>query len=114
MILKLEQRYDRIFLVIVMDVKRLIDILDVKEEQALAFCSIYKDTLEYEDLQNAIDNYCANMVESFMENYKKELQNDTVVLQLRRHIHSIGADKEHSGKRVYETLYKRINKTVKR
>ena len=33
-----------------MQVKDIIDSLEIREKQALAFCSIYKDKLEYDDL----------------------------------------------------------------
>ena len=47
--------------------KKFIDILDVKERQALAFTGIYKEKLSYDDLQKAIDQYCMNMACNFFK-----------------------------------------------
>ena len=91
-----------------MEAEDLIEILEIKEMQSLAFCDIYKEKLSNEDLQKAIDNYCDNMVGVFLEQYKKELQDNTVIVKLRKHIYKIGADKKHSGYRVFEALYKRL------
>lgn len=95
-----------------MIVEKLIDILDIKEKQAMAFCTVYKYKVKNEDLQNMIYDYCNDIVDSFLEKYKKELQDDNVVLKLRQHISNIEANHEHSGKIVYESLYKKLNKLV--
>ena len=90
--------------------KKLIDILDVKEKQALAFTSIYKEKLEYDDLQKAIDQYCSNMACNFLEANREYLQKDNNLLELRKYLCSVQADKPYSGKRVHEALYKIIDK----
>ena len=64
--------------------------------------------LEYENLQEAIDDYCNNMAESFIESYNEFFANKVYRIQLIRYLHSIGADKPHSGKRFHETMYKQI------
>ena len=91
--------------------KKFIDILDVKERQALAFTGIYKEKLSYDDLQKAIDQYCMNMACNFLEVYKVYFQKDNNLLELRRYLCSLQADKPHSGKRVCEALYKILDKS---
>ena len=91
-----------------MDVKTVMDLLEVREKQALAFCHVYKEKLSYEDLQSAIDCYCNNMADSLIQRcttliYEEKFRND-----LKRQLHNLGADKPHSGKRAYEAFYKKI------
>lgn len=97
-----------------MNSKKLIELLEVKEKQALAFTSIYKDKMGYRELQIAIDEYCDNMVLTFIKEHEKEIYDKETNIELRRYISNIGADKPHSGKRVFEALYKNLNKRVKR
>lgn len=97
-----------------MDARGLIELLEVKEKQALAFTSIYKDKLDYKDLQTAIDEYCNNMILTFIKEHEKEIYDKEINIELRRYISSIGADKPHSGKRVFEALYKNLNRVIKR
>ena len=92
-----------------MSVENIIQVLEVKEKQALAFTKIYKDKLPYEELQKAIDEYCKSMVISFLESHKEILSDKEINLSLRRYIINIGSDKPHSGKRVFEVLYKALN-----
>ena len=91
-----------------MTVERAIALFDVREKQALAFCEIYKDKLAYEDLQRAIDDYCNNMAKSFVENHSQAFTDETFRTQLKRHLHNVGADKPHSGKRFHEAIYKQV------
>lgn len=91
-----------------MTVENAIELFDVREKQALAFCGIYKEKLEYEDLQLAIDDYCNNMAEIFIETHKQFFNNEACRTQLKRYLHSIGADKPHSGKRFHEAMYNQI------
>lgn len=91
-----------------MTVENAIELFNVREKQALAFCEIYKDKLDYKDLQKAIDNYCNNMAESFIETHKEFFANEGIRIQLKRYLHSIGADKPHSGKRFHEAMYNQI------
>lgn len=91
-----------------MDVKIIMDLLEVKERQALAFCHVYKEKLSYDDLQSAIDCYCNNMADSLIQRctpliYEEKFRND-----LKRQLHNLGADKQHSGKRAHEAFYKKI------
>ena len=91
-----------------MTVERAIELFDVREQQALAFCEKYKDKLDYESLQGAIDNYCNNMAESFIEAHNQFFANEDVRILVKRYLHSIGADKPHSGKRFHEAMYNQI------
>ena len=91
-----------------MTVESAIELFDVKEKQALAFCEIYKDKLDYEDLQMAIDYYCNNMAESFIETHNQFFANEVFRIQLNRYLYSIGANKPHSGKRFHEAMYNQI------
>ena len=91
-----------------MTVENAIDLFDVREKQALAFCTIYKERLKYEDLQEAIDNYCNNMAESFIEAHSQFFANENARIQVKKYLHSIGADKPHSGKRFHEAMYNQI------
>lgn len=89
-----------------MDIKRLISIGNVKEKQALAFTEIYMDKMKEADFQDALNNYCEQMALNFIEKYHDFLFQDEIKDDLRKYIINIGADKEHSGKRFYEALYK--------
>ncbi len=91
-----------------MTVENAIELFDVREKQALAFCKIYKEKLEYEDLQRAIDDYCNDMAEIFIETHKQFFNNEVCITQLKQYLHSIGADKPHSGKRFHEAMYNQI------
>ena len=92
-----------------MTVERAIELFDVREKQSLAFCDIYKEKLDYDNLQVAIDNYCNNMAESFIEAHSQFFANEDARIQLQRYLHSIGADKPHSGKRFHEAMYNQIS-----
>ena len=92
-----------------MTLKDLIDIGDVREKQAFAMTSFFAGKVDNERLQNAVDAYCDNLARSFISKYKRELQDNDLLLGLRRHISSINADKPHSGYRFYEALYKVLN-----
>ena len=92
-----------------MDISQLIGLADVKEAQAFAMVSIYNGKVANEELQKAVDDYCNQMAKSFLSQHSKALTHDTLKLQLRRHILSIGADKKHSGHRFYEALYSQLN-----
>ena len=55
-----------------MTTKDLIDILDIRNKEALAYCGILKEKfdaglLSIEDLQTMVDNLCDNMANSFIE-----------------------------------------------
>ena len=91
-----------------MTLEKAIELFDVREKQALAFCEIYKDKLDYEDLQKAIDIYCNNMAESFIETYKQFFSSEDFRIQFKIYLRSIGADKPHSGKRFHEVMYSQI------
>ena len=91
-----------------MRVKDIMDLLEVKERQALAFCDMYKEKLEYDDLQKAIDYYAKNLAKSLIQKctpliYEERFRND-----IKRQLYIIGVDKPHSGKRVYEAFYKQV------
>ena len=88
-----------------MDIKRLIDLADVKEQQAFAYTSYYNGKVSDDELQKGLDNYCRNMAISFIEEHKL---NDEMCLGIRKHILKIGADKKHSGHRFYEALYQEL------
>ena len=92
-----------------MTLKDLIDLGDVREKQAFAMTSFFAGKVDNERLQNAVDAYCDNLARSFISKYKRELQDNDLLLGLRRHISSINADKPHSGYRFYEALYKVLN-----
>ena len=91
-----------------MDTKIVFDLLDVKEKQSLAFCHIFKEKMSYEDLQKAIDNYSFNMAESVLERCKQVVADEKNRKEIKKKLCSLGADKEHSGKRVHEAFYKQI------
>ena len=92
-----------------MTLKDLIDLGDVKEKQAFAMTSFFAGKVDNERLQNAVDAYCDNLARSFISKYKDDLQDKDLLLGLRKHILSIGANKPHSGNRFYEALYKKLN-----
>lgn len=93
-----------------MTLANLIDILDVKEQELRAFTSVYKDKFKnVEDLQKAIDNISNNMASNFIEKYRQDLMDDDIMINLRKYICNIGANKKHSGKRVLEALYKQLD-----
>lgn len=97
-----------------MTTKDLLDILDIRNKEALAYCGILKEKfdaglLSIEDLQTMVDNLCDNMANSFIEKYKNYLEKDSIRLEIRRHLVNMGANREHSGKRVQEALYKKLD-----
>ena len=92
-----------------MTLKDLIVLGDVREKQAFAMTVFFAGKVDNERLQNAVDAYCDNLAHSFISKYKGELQDKELLLGLRKHILSIGANKPHSGKRFYEALYKKLN-----
>ena len=93
-----------------MNLSNLIDILEVKEQELLAFTSIYKDKIQnVENLQRVIDNVANNMANTFIKKYHEYLVDDDIIINLRKYICNMGADKKHSGKRVLEALYKQLD-----
>ena len=97
-----------------MNVYDLIDILEIRIKEALAYCGIIKEKfdaglLNIEDLQTNIDNLCNNMADNFIEKYKTYLEKDSIRLEIRRHLVNMGANRQHSGKRVQEALYKKLD-----
>lgn len=97
-----------------MTLQNLIEILEVREKEALAYTGILKRKLEkkeieIEELQSAVDYLCDNMASIFIEKYKKYLNDEKNLVNLRRYICSVGANNPHSGKRVHEALYKKLN-----
>lgn len=93
-----------------MNLSNLIDILEVKEQELLAFTLIYKDKFQnVEDLQRAIDNVANNMTSNFIKKYHEYLVDDDIRIGLRNYICTMGSHKSHSGKRVLEALYKQLD-----
>ena len=56
-----------------------------------------------------VDNYCNNMAETFLEANKDALLDEQINWQFRSHMLVKGADKQHSGHRFYESLYRKMN-----
>jgi len=96
-----------------MELKDLINFLEIREKEAIAFLGYYKDKVDIDDLQLAVDEVCNNMAESFIQKYKEKLNDSNLKLNLRRYLCSVGADKKYSGKRVHEALFKKLNKLEK-
>ncbi|MBE5746472.1 MAG: hypothetical protein E7359_04235 [Clostridiales bacterium] len=97
-----------------MDAFILLDLIDVKNKEALAYTGILRNKMDsgeisYEELQEAIDIVCDNLAEGFIEKFKKYLEKDDIRKDLKKQLRSIGADKKHSGKRVQEALYKKLD-----
>ena len=93
-----------------MDVRNLIDLINIKEMQASAYFDFYFDKLQIDDLQKALDGYCERMAESFVKNHYGDFENEETLVAIRRYIASLGANKPHSGKRFHEALYKELKK----
>ena len=91
-----------------MDVRDLIAFADIKEQRALALISLYHGKLPNKDLQEMVNNYCNNMVDIFIENYKDALNDEKIRWQFTSHMLVISADKPNSGRIFYETLYKKM------
>ena len=84
------------------------NLLEVREQQAIAFCKIYKDKLEYQDLQKSIDNYSNNLAKSLIQKCMPFLCEDDFRNDLMIQLRAIGANKKHSGKRVFEAFYRQL------
>ena len=91
-----------------MEVKKLIGLMEIKEMQAAAYFDYYLDKIPIEVVQNMLDGYCERMAESFVKNHYAEFEDEETLVSIRRYISSFGSDKEHSGKRFYEALYKKL------
>ena len=89
-----------------MEIKKLIDLADVREQQAFAYTSYYNGKVSNEELQKGLDEYCQNMAACFL---KEHSLSEEMCREMRKHILRIGADKKHSGHRFYEALYKELN-----
>jgi hypothetical protein len=88
--------------------RRLIDLMDVKEMQAMAYLEYYVEKMPRVILQKELDDYCDRMAEAFVENHHAEFENEETLSYVKKHIIAFGADKAHSGKRFYEALYKQL------
>ena len=92
-----------------MDLKSMIELADVKEMQAYAYLRQLNGNVPNEVLQRKVDAYCENMAISFIEKHSHELNEMGLLVDLRRYISGIHADKPHSGYRFYEALYKKLS-----
>ena len=91
-----------------MQIKHVIDLLEVREKQALAFCNIYKEKLSYEDLQKSIDFYASNLAKGLIQKCTPLIYEEKFRSDLKRHLHNLGVDKPYSDKRVYEAFYNQL------
>ena len=89
--------------------KRMICYLEVRELEAKAFTQVYMKKIEDVDrLQEAITNVCENMASTFMEKFAEVLADESLRIELKRYLCTVGASQKHSGKRVHEALYKEL------
>lgn len=89
-----------------MTLKQLINLADVQEKQAFAYCCYLNDKTSDNQLQKNINSYSNNLAKTFVLKHKIILQDPEILLGLRKHIWVLGADKPHSGHRFYEALSK--------
>lgn len=95
-----------------MQLKDLIELGDVSEMQAFAYLSYLNGKVPEEEMQKNVDAYCDNLASSFVEKHQAVLQDEDLLIKLRRYISSIHSDKPHSGHRFYEALYKKLSEFV--
>ena len=88
-----------------MEVKKLIQLIEIKEMQAYAYLDYYVDKMPIDDLQKELDGYGERMAESFVMNHYDKFDDAETLILIRRYITSLGANKPHSGKRFHEALY---------
>lgn len=95
-------------------------IVDVKDSQVKAYIDVClkkreeDERISIELIQTLATSYAQNLAQSFLENNREFLGDESNRLSLRRYLASRGADKGHSGNRFSEELYKvlpgKINK----
>ena len=92
-----------------MDLRDLIGLAEIKEQQALALLTIYVGKIENKEIQEMIDNYCSNMADSFLLRHSEDFKDLKLNQEFRNYLLVKGADKPHSGYRFYEALYKKMS-----
>ena len=88
-----------------MTVKNIIDLLDVRNCQAKAYCEVYSKYLEYSDLQKAVNGYALNLANSLMKQCEAQIKNESFRKELKQNLLNIGANKNYNGKRVHKAFY---------
>ena len=96
------------------EAKKLITLIKLKDESACDLMDYYLDKTEglnskhLSTLQKYIDDVCANWAESFICKHQELLNDKQIQIEIFKYLHSIGANKGHTGKRFSEALYKQL------
>lgn len=83
--------------------------LEMKEMYARAYFSTFRSKgCDIDELQVFMNSLCDGYADSFIKEFGKELNGDTLIA-LYRYISNFGADNAHSGKRVLEAVYRKLS-----
>ena len=93
-----------------MDIKRLIDLIELKDRYAIALMDHYINKgVNTKDLQKYTDSICNDWARTFIALYHNEFNNRETEVAIFRYLDSIGVRQGHTGKRFSEALYKRLS-----
>ena len=92
-----------------MDIRRLIGLIELHDDYAIALMNYYIDRGVTEGLQEYTDKKCDDWANGFIRMYSDEFKDRQTQIAVFRYLDSLGVKQGHTGKRFSEALYKQLH-----